>query len=686
MYKEIPNGQCIEIEDNAFGFVYRCWIPEVGYGLNVANGQVEKTDVFKRSEVESEQFWENEGLPDDYKAKRKIEEEVQKARPKYVDPYLEDIRIKQWGRRLRGVWFWNNGSLVYINGMHWLYLEHWRFQGKKLGYRKPDRDYFYVVQYCIEDPFCLGLNEITRRKNGKTARVGLVGYERTSRLNNHHCGIQSKTDDDAEEVFRKAIIQPWAKLPHFFRPVYDLMKGTNPSELRFFATARRGAAADDERETIEEPLESFIDFKSSGIGGYDGPEVQTYISDESGKLKDVSIVERQNTVRYASEVEDEYGEINYKNKIHIYTTTVEEMENGGGDFQKLTRKSNPLLRDPNGRTTSGLYTYFLPSYKSTNFNRYGESDENKSRIYFQNTRVSLENDPVGLSSFIRKNPFTMAEAFRVDGETCIYNPMVLNQQRDFLSVHGNGLTVRGNFSWGNGDRYTKVIWTENVNGRWLMAKNFIFKPEETNAVTKRGNLVVPVNDYRFASGVDPFDHNVTKDKRRSNGASIVKQKVNFDNQSDPFIGGYVCRYLDRPATSDLFYEDMIMQCHYFGCKILPETQKPKIMDYFRDKGYGNFLMILPGEQEPGIASSPQSKQSASYYVEALINNNIQNILFLDLIEEWLLFNLKDTQEFDLGMAALWTEVAAHNKLYKKKPDNKVIPINSIFKHYKTKAI
>lgn len=686
MYKEIQNGACIEIPDNSWGFIYKCWIPPVGYGINVANGKIEKTDIIKRSEIESEQFWENEGLPEDYKDKRKAEEYIQKVRPKHIDPYLEDIRIKQWGRRLRGVWFWNKGELVYVTGMHWLYMEHWKFQGKKANFRIPDMEYFYVVQYCVEDPFCLGLNEITRRKNGKTARVGLVGYERTSRLNNHHCGIQSKTDEDAEEVFRKAIVQPWDKLPHFFRPVYDMMKGTNPSELRFFATARRGAAADEEREYVEDPLESFIDYKSSGLGGYDGPEVQTYISDESGKLKDVSIVERQNTVRYASEVEDDEGEINYKNKIHIYTTTVEEMENGGGDFHKLTKRSNPLVRDDNGRTTSGLYTYFLPAYRAVSFDKYGYSDENKARTYFENTRRNLENDPIGLSSFIRKNPFTMAEAFRVDGDTCIYNPMVLNEQRDFLSVHGSSLVVRGNYSWVNGERYTKVQWDENQNGRWLVPKNFVFKEDEINAVTKRGSMYVPMNDYRFASGVDPFDHNVTKDKRRSNGASLVKQKVNFDNQNDPFIGGYVCRYLARPSTSELFYEDMILQSHYFGCKILPETQKPKIMDYFRDKGYANFLMKLPGEQEPGIASSPLNKQSASYYVESLINNSIKNILFIDLIEEWLEFNLKDTQEFDLSMAALWTEVAANNKLYSRKPDNKIIEIGSIFKQYKTKAV
>lgn len=684
MFNEIKGGSCVEIKDNAFGFVFKCWIAAPGYGVNVANGQVEKTDIFKRSEVESEQFWEKMGLPKDYEDRRRKEKEIQKVRPKYIDPYLENIRKEQWGRRLRGVWFWNNGELVYINGFHWMYLEHWKFQGKTMAYRLPDRDYFYVVQYCVEDIFCLGLNEITKRKNGKTARAGLVLYERTSRINNHHGGIQSKTDDDAEEFFKKAVIHPWQKLPHFFRPRYDLMKGSDPSELRFFATSKRGARAEEEENELEEPLESFIDYKASGVAGYDGPQVPTYVSDESGKLKEVSITERQNTVRYSCEVENDDGEINYENILHLFTTTVEEMENGGSDFQELTKMSNPLDRDENGRTKSGLYTLFLPSYRAAHFDRYGNPNEASARTYFENTRTGLADKPVKLSSFIRKNPFTMAEAFRVDGDSCIFNPMKLNEQRDFLSWNKD-LVERGNFMWEGGIRDTRVLWCPSPTGRWFRPKHFKFKDEEANQTEKRGGLFIPKNDHRFACGVDPYDHDTTKDKRRSDGASLVKQKVNFDNMADPFIGGYVCLYLDRPGTAELFYEDMIMQCYYFSMRILPETQKPGIMNYFRNRGYAAFLMILPGETSPGIASSPTSKQSAAYYVEAVIEDQIQKIVFIQLIEDWLKFDIKKTQEYDLSMASLWTEVAANNKLYSRKPDSNVVDITNLFKQYKVKS-
>jgi hypothetical protein len=155
--------------------------------------------------------------------------------------------------------------------------------------------------------------------------------------------------------------------------------------------------------------------------------------------------------------------------------------------------------------------------------------------------------------------------------------------------------------------------------------------------------------------------------------------------ADPFIGGYVCFYLARPATAELFYEDMIMQCVFFGVKILVETQKPGIMNYFRNRGYAPFLMILPGETEPGIASSPTSKQSAAYLVEHTIEEHINSIVFIEIIDDWLIFKIKTTQEHDPTMASLWTEVASYNKLYERKPDNKIVDITTIFKQYKVKS-
>ena len=40
-----------------------------------------------------------------------------------------------------------------------------------------------------------------------------------------NAGIQSKTGQDAKKVFAKAVINPFVKLPKFFRPEYDMSGG-----------------------------------------------------------------------------------------------------------------------------------------------------------------------------------------------------------------------------------------------------------------------------------------------------------------------------------------------------------------------------------------------------------------------------------------------------------------------------
>jgi len=271
-----------------------------------------------------------------------------------------------------------------------------------MDFRIPDRDLFYVVEYCMQDPLCLGLNELTKRKNGKTARVGCWLYERTSRMKNHHGGLQSKSDDDAEKAFKKAVIHPWQKLPEFFRPRYDLMKGEEPNELKFYPTPRRGEKINEEDNDNEDPLESFIDYASSIESAYDGPELHSYVSDEAGKTKKpVSIKERQNVVRYCTEIDFKM------NGKHWYTTTVEpeKGEEENYEFQEMTANSNPLERDENGMTGTGLYTYFLPAPKGMMFNLYGYPDEKKSLEFIENKikDYEMKGDMRGLSSFKRKN-------------------------------------------------------------------------------------------------------------------------------------------------------------------------------------------------------------------------------------------------------------------------------------------
>lgn len=235
MYSPVDNGTIENIQG------IKCHIPPVGYVHNVLTGSLEKRLVYTRSPKKNEQYWEPTKLPKDYTKLRDKETARQEDDKEFSDSVLEHFRQQEWDRRLNGFWFMNNGISQYITGLHYFYLCYWNLDTGLPKYRDTDRKYFYFMQYCLEDPECFGMVEITKRRQGKTFRGGVFLYEYTSRAKNARAGIQSKTGADAREVFRKAVVQPFKKLPDFFVPVFDQSKGLTPtSELRFYNTVIKG--------------------------------------------------------------------------------------------------------------------------------------------------------------------------------------------------------------------------------------------------------------------------------------------------------------------------------------------------------------------------------------------------------------------------------------------------------------
>lgn len=684
MFYPVKGGSVYEVPDNAFGFTFMCHLPPVGFGVNSITGELEETDVLG-SDTEEPQKWERYSLPKDWKTKRESERERQKFDRYYVDPYLETIRAREWKRRLCGLWFWNynphtkRNELRYITGTHYMYITYWKFQGKFMDFRINDMEAWYVVRYCETDPDCLGINEITKRKLGKTAKLGCWLYERTSRPpTNQHAAFQSKADDDAQEVMKKAIVQPWQKLPDFFRPIYDTMKGDDPNELRFFHTSRRGSTAEQDRDE-EDALESWIEYGASGVAVFDGPELDSYGSDEAGKTKKpVSILERQRTVRFCAEIDGEF-----KHRKQYYTTTV-EIEDGEEDnyeFQELTAGSNPLDRNANNRTKTGLYTYFLPAQKGMYFDIYGYPDEQKAITYLINERKKLEDDgdTRGLSSFKRKNPMTFKEAFSADGTYTLYDPEKLNEQLELI-VWKTDVTERGNLKWENDSPFVieieengekkfvlnKVVWESHPNGKYEKVKGWW--PKEPNQVIEKNGQYIPNNNFSFRIGYDTFKYDKTKDKRRSNAAAFVYQMKNelFPSEYEDM---FTLRYAYRPESRRIANMDVLMMAWLCGCQMLVERNAgDHYKEHYKEWNCSGFLMWLPGEDEPGITTDGKGRttQTICNYTEQYINEHIKKVFFKTLIRKetgWLGFKVEDTEKFDEPMSAGITLIAVKGKKY-----------------------
>lgn len=639
-------------------------IPPNGVVFNIMTNAWEERDILSRSAKPAYQYWERPQPPTDYETKRKKEMLVQKTNPEYYNPELQAYRNQEWDRRLNGLWFYNNGRGTYLTGLHYFYLTHWKLDIGYPEFRITDLHFFYFLEYCMQDPNCMGMIEVTKRRQGKTMRAGAFLFELTSRSKNKNAGIQSKTHDDAKDnVFAKGVIMPFKYLPDFFIPIYDTEKGMTPKgELRFFKTNKRGANDDIFTEKVE--LESMITFKSSDKFAYDGMKLHRYLADEAGKTKNVDVYERHQVVQFCLQQEETIiGKA-------LYTTTVEEMEDGGESFKALWQASDQTKKNTNGRTKSGLYQYFMPAYKTLFYDKYGIPDEEKAKEFYMGERNALMDDNRALASFIRKNPFTIEEAFFSEAESCIYDALALNRQKESITwIDKKELYLQGDFVWEKAERDTRVLFVEKANGKFKVhSKANIHDHTFYNQVEDYGSKKVPKANKKYSIAVDPFDHSITTSNERSDGAGYAYRRY---DATDELSETFLVQYINRPDKAEIFYEDMIKLAHFFGCEVLSEDNKVGLIKYFEYRGYERFLTKMPNANKFGISATVKTHQQIAEETESYITDNLKKVIFTELLDDWLHFNINKTTKFDAAMAAGYTLIAASKSKFAQKAEQKV---------------
>lgn len=513
-----------------------------------------------------------------------------------------------------------------------------------------------------------------------TFRGGAFLYERASRTRNGHFGIQSKTLDDAKNtVFKKAVVLPWRRLDDFFKPVYDTGTGSLPKgELSFFPPSRRGQGAFDE---APDTLETTIDYRSGEPVSYDGLKLKGYFCDESGKSDEVDVYERHSVMEFCFMVGSQYvGKC-------LYSTTVEDMESGGASFKLLWDDSNQMDRDNNNRTKSGMYRYFLPAYKAGNeadstIDKYGFPLVDKMKEFHLNRRENLlETNKKRYLSYVRKQPFTEQEAFYMDSEICLFDALELNKQLDVISSRSpKELYRRGNFLWEDGVRDGRVIFAERSDGKFLISRRIDPSNGNWNDVD-HGKHKYPKNKDRWIIGCDPYDHRrVQNPSRRSDGASYGFAKY---SSTEEVSEEFVFEYIDRPDTPEDFFEDQLMACHFLGCQLAPENNRPGIINYFYTRGYKSFVYSPEGAKTDGINANKKTHNELVERVDVYLHESISSVVFPNLLTDWLHLDIENTTKFDAGMAGGWTVVAAGRKKITRVPESnaervslkKVFPLN-----------
>jgi hypothetical protein len=125
---------------------------------------------------------------------------------------------------------------------------------------------------------------------------------------------------------------------------------------------------------------------------------------------------------------------------------------------------------------------------------------------------------------------------------------------------------------------------------------------------------------------------------------------------------------------------MIKLVHFFSCQALIEDQKIGLIKYFEARGYEKFLFRIPNSIKYGISASQKTHQQIAEQTEIYINENLHKVVFKNLLQDWLLFDIKNTTKFDAAMSSGYTLIAASGSKFlgNAKVEKKLYDVREIF--------
>jgi hypothetical protein len=529
-------------------------------------------------------------------------------------------------------------------------------------------------------------------------------------------GILSKTGADAKEMFVNKVVPIVRNYPFFFKPIQDGMDAPK-TELSFRLPAKKITKKNMAEVDSEEMqgLDTTIDWLNTADNSYDGQKLLMLTHDESGKwLLPNNILNNwrvtKTCLRLGSRI---IGKC-------MMGSTVNALAKGGQNFKDLYYDSDPRKRNANGQTKSGLYSLFIPmDYNMEgHIDEYGHAviDDPTGEVYgpdgrlikkgavtvWQNEVEALKSDPDALNEHYRQYPRTESHAFRDESKQSLFNLTKIYQQIDYNdNLIRDRVITRGSFHWKGGVQDSEVVWTPDPRGRFILS----WIPSATlqnNVIVKNGKKY-PGNEEHGAFGCDPYDISGVVGGGGSNGAlhGLTGTSLHPDVPSNKFF----LEYIARPQTAEIFFEDVLMACVFYGMPILPENNKPRLLYHFKNRGYRHFVMNRPDKSleqlsktEKELGGIPNTSEDVKQthasgiesYIEQYVGYDnegtyrdpdmIGDMPFNRTLEDWARFNINDRTKHDASISSGLAIMAVRRHTFRTVSKKSKISVN--FARYK----
>lgn len=306
----------------------------------------------------------------------------------------------------------------------------------------------------------------------------------------------------------------------------------------------------------------------------------------------------------------------------------------GGDISKASKDFMDMYYESDAYN---LIPMFIPASRAY----YGFFDvktgqekvkEAEEQLLEDREVIIKSGDREAYNLHIQNYPLTIQEAF-LNTKTARFDNSLLNAQRSRIlaSKDYRSQIQQGYLDWefDENEEFT-VRWRPHPEGPYKILNH-------------------PEPEYRDLDigGIDSYDQDQAGASDSLGSAIIYRRFVDTEHASDYVVA----EYTDRPAKKEDFWDGCLKLAVYYNARMLVEYTKIGILDYFKRMNALKYLKEKPeSAHNPGtktrnrygVHMNKQVKSLMEDLMDDYIRENVEDIWFLDLIEELASYGTRNT--------------------------------------------
>jgi hypothetical protein len=581
-----------------------------------------------------------------------------------------------------GQWLFINGQLVWITGMHWDFMVMSKWEFGYAEYLTQQRYDFYFRDMVRRAANCYGMAVLKCRRCGITTEEMEEGIYTLLEDENNNIGLQSSEHSKCIRTLLHPMIQSYVNRPTWMRGRFYAPNGKKPRNAL--------ELVNNKIEVMNEPSDDFLGGTllsyPTVASAIDGFKKKLIIMDELFKWigcspEEALGINKKCVVQYGID-----GKVHGLSTMGDSDQVVQAVKEGC----KIIHDSNPKVVDQNGRTTSGLWEWFISAihsadipeeYRDPAYTKFGDINKDSAEAYvrrevnkhpanskqrvFEMRRLPLEKKH-GLMAAVDKTYFPI---IRIDDRLSVLSSLPPSEKP----------YVRGRL---DEDSKGKIWFEPDEMGHWLVSVHPYFSGEKNIDTRNRfrvnnGRFYPPTNP-EFVIGYDPikFKTKNTTSKNLSQASAKVWKK--FDYFGSGVVNEYAALLLYRPDDPKEAHYEMVKACKYWGAPINPERNAGDTDDVFIQHGMEDFML----KDSKGIWGTFTTPKVVETGVQKLVTkfsppkteedrDQIEIYPFEDGLIDFKNFDMNNTLDSHVTMATIMCEIGADQLTQTNISDNSI---------------